>query len=103
MARWGERQGVYAKSSNPKLNLNLTFLAKNDRGGKEVIVQPISHQINPPRDTTGQLSLCWHLHEGNPALSIQLLIDPVKIYYKKKLCVKEYLNKACKIRTLITV
>lgn len=25
------------------------------------------------------------------------------IYYKKKLCVKEYLNKACKVRALITV
>lgn len=104
MARWTERQGVYAKPSNPKLNLNLTFLDKSDRGGKVVTVQPVSHQINPPRDTTGQLALCWHPHEGNRTLNIWLLIDPVKkIYYKKKLCVKEYLNKACKIRALIIV
>lgn len=71
MARWGERQGVYAKSSNPKLNLNLTFLDKNDRGRKVVI----SHQINPPRETRGQLALCWHPQERNQTLNIWLLDD----------------------------
>lgn len=69
-----------------------------------VTVQPVSHQRNPPRDTTGQLALRWHPHEGNQTLNIWLLNDPVKkIYHKKKLCVKEYLNKACKVRVLITV
>lgn len=56
MDRWGERQSVYAKSSNPKMNLHLTFPDKNDRGGKVVLGEPIRHQENPPRDTQGS----WH-------------------------------------------
>jgi len=68
-----------------------------------VLVQAISHQIHS-KEHTGQLVLCWNLRQGNGTLNIWLLIDSFKkFYYKKKLCIKEYLNKACKIRALVTV
>lgn len=55
MARQGERQGVYAKSSNPKPYLKLTFLdkKKKDRGEKAVKVYPISNLINTSREQQG--------------------------------------------------
>lgn len=83
MARWGERQGVYARSSNPKPYSNLTFLDKKKlqrrKGGDSIthqqsdkylkgcnravgtLVASTWKELNP-----GFLAFYWSCHEYLP-------------------------------------
>lgn len=93
MARQGERQGVYAKSSNPKPYLKLTFLDKKKKRQRRKGSESIPHQQSDKylKGATGQLAVWWHPHERNWTLDFWVFIDPVKnIYCKKKLCVKVF-------------
>lgn len=81
MARWGERQGVQAKSSNPKPYSNLTLIdnkKKTNTGGKVMIVWPISNLQNTLREKKGS----WHfggIHmKGIGPWTFWHFIDPVK-------------------------
>lgn len=92
MARWGERQGVHAKSSDPKPYSNLTLIDKKKlqrtKGGDSTAHQQSDKYL---KEATGQLVLWWHPHERNWTLDFWLFIDPVKnIYYKKKLFAKVF-------------
>lgn len=102
IARCGERHGTSVKSSKPKQNLKLIFLDKNDKRGKVV-----SAVRKPPKEHSrgiwAQQALGCYFHEQNLTLNFCLLNDPDKIYQKKKLCVKECLNKACRIRAWTTI
>lgn len=68
MARWGERQGVQAKSSNPKPYSNLTLIDNNKKKNhRRKGDDSMAHQQSAKylKGEKGQLALWWHPHERN--------------------------------------